>query len=47
MACCSTVGNPDEYEKVAEMAKRFAIDPGAHDLDPVIAQRFAAMFLGP
>ena len=38
--------NPDEYAKVAEIAKRFAINPAAHDLDPVIAQRFAAMFLG-
>jgi type III protein arginine methyltransferase len=36
--------NPDEYTKVAELAKRFALDPGAHDLDPVIAQRFAATF---
>jgi protein arginine N-methyltransferase 7 len=37
----------DEYTKVAELAKRFAIDPAAHDLDPIIAQRFAATFFGP
>lgn len=38
--------NPDEYTKVAEIAQRFAINPGAHDLDPNIAQRFASMFFG-
>jgi len=38
--------NPSEYAKVAELAKRFAIDPAAHDLDPIIAQRFAATFFG-
>jgi type III protein arginine methyltransferase len=38
--------NRDEYAKVAEIAKRFAIDPAAHDLDPTIAQRFASMFFG-
>jgi len=43
---CDCAQNPEEYAKVAEIAKRFAIDPAAHDLDPVIAQRFAAMFLG-
>lgn len=37
----------DEYLKVAELAKRFAIDPASHDLDPTIAQRFAATFFGP
>ncbi len=37
--------NPDEYLKVAEIAKRFAIDPASHDLDPTIAQRFASMFI--
>ncbi|MDQ1812396.1 methyltransferase domain-containing protein [Massilia sp. CCM 9210] len=37
--------NPDEYAKVAEIAKRFAVDPAAYDLDPTIAQRFASMFL--
>lgn len=37
--------NPDEYVKVAEIAKRFAIDPAAHGLDPAIAQRFASMLL--
>lgn len=36
--------NPAEYAKVAEVAQRFAIDPAAHGLDPVIAQRFAGMF---
>jgi hypothetical protein len=36
--------NPSEYTKVAELAKRFAIDPAAHDLDPIIAQRFAGTF---
>lgn len=34
-----------ERAKVAEIAKRFAIDPAAHDLEPIIAQRFAAMFV--
>jgi len=38
--------NADEYKKVAEVAKRFAIDPAAHNLDPIIAQRFAATFFG-
>jgi hypothetical protein len=38
------MSNPGEYIKVAELAKRFAIDPGAHDIDPKIAQRFAATF---
>lgn len=38
--------NPDEYARVAELAKRFAVDPAAYDLDPAIAQRFAAAFLG-
>jgi protein arginine N-methyltransferase 7 len=36
--------NPSEYSKVAELSKRFAIDPAAQDLDPIIAQRFAATF---
>lgn len=40
------MANPGEYTKVAELAKRFAIDPAAHDLDPRIAQRFAATFFG-
>jgi protein arginine N-methyltransferase 7 len=35
----------DEYQKVADIAKRFAVDPGAHQLDPAIAQRFASIFL--
>ncbi|KIH86018.1 50S ribosomal protein L11 methyltransferase [Pseudomonas batumici] len=35
----------DEYLKVAELAKRFAVEPAAHDLDPVVAQNFAAIFL--
>lgn len=38
--------NPDQYAKVAELAKRFAIDPAAHGLDPLIAQRFVATFFG-
>jgi type III protein arginine methyltransferase len=38
--------NADEFTKVAELAKRFGIDPAAHDLDPIIAQRFAAAFFG-
>jgi protein arginine N-methyltransferase 7 len=38
--------NPNEYSKVVELAKRFAIDPAAHELDPIIAQRFAATFFG-
>jgi protein arginine N-methyltransferase 7 len=35
----------EEYRKVAELALRFAIEPAAHDLEPAIAQRFAAMFV--
>lgn len=35
--------NPVEFAQVAEIAKRFAVDPGRHGLDPVIAQRFAEM----
>lgn len=34
-----------EYERVAQLAQLFAIDPAAHELDPRIAQRFAAKFL--
>lgn len=34
-----------EYERVAQLAQLFAVDPGAHELDPRIAQRFAAKFL--
>ena len=34
-----------EYERVAQLAQLFAIDPAAHGLDPRIAQRFAAKFL--
>jgi type III protein arginine methyltransferase len=37
---------PSEYTKVADLAQRFAIDPAAHGIDPVVAQRFAAMFFG-
>lgn len=37
--------NPDECTKVAEIAKRFAIEPAAYNLDPTVAQRFASMFL--
>jgi type II protein arginine methyltransferase len=40
------MSNPGEYAKVAELAKRVAIDPAAHELDPKIAQRFAATFFG-
>ena len=36
--------NPEEYRKVAELAQRFAIEPAAHDLEPLVAQRFVAMF---
>lgn len=35
----------EEYLKVSDIAQRFAVDPGAHKLDPAIAQRFASMFL--
>ena len=38
--------NPEEFRKVAELAKRFAIDPARYELDPVVAQRFAATFFG-
>jgi hypothetical protein len=40
-------GHPSEYAKLAQLAQRFAIDPGAHDLDPVIAHRFGATFFAP
>jgi type III protein arginine methyltransferase len=36
--------HPAEYQKVAELAQRLAIDPAAHNLDPLIAQRFAGTF---
>ena len=36
--------HPDESAKVAAIAARFAVDPARHGLDPVIAQRFAALF---
>jgi len=39
--------NPDEYRKVAQLAQRLAIDPAAHEIDPIIAQRFAAIFFRP
>ena len=39
--------HPDEHRKVADIAQRFAIDPGAHGLNPMIAQRFATMFFSP
>ena len=35
----------EEYLKVADIAQRFAVAPGAHQLDGVIAERFASMFL--
>lgn len=37
--------HPAEYSKVLEIARRFAVNPGAHEVDPVVAQRFAAMLL--
>jgi hypothetical protein len=37
---------PDEHAKVVDLANRFAVDPGAHQLDPTIARRFAATFYG-
>jgi len=36
--------HPEEYRKAADVAQRFAADPAAHDIDPAIASRFAAMF---
>lgn len=39
--------HPEEYARVAGIAQRFAVDPAAHGLDPVIAQRFASMFFDP
>jgi protein arginine N-methyltransferase 7 len=36
----------EEYLKVAAIAHRFAVDPGAHQIDGAIAERFATMFLG-
>jgi type III protein arginine methyltransferase len=38
------MSSPDEHAKVVELAKRFAMDPAAHDIDPKIAQRFATTF---
>lgn len=38
------MSNPNEYSNVAEVAKRFALDPAAYGIDPKIAQRFAATF---
>jgi hypothetical protein len=38
--------NAGEYTKVAELAKRLAINPAQYDLDPIISQRFAATFFG-
>lgn len=38
--------NANEYKKVSELATRFAIDPASHDLDPIMAKRFAATFFG-
>lgn len=37
---------PEDYGKVAELAKRIAIDPARHAVAPSIAQRFAMMFFG-
>lgn len=36
--------NLEEFHRVAEIAKGFSLDPAAHDLDPIIAQRFVSMF---
>jgi hypothetical protein len=36
--------DPTEYAKLATLATQFAIDPGAHGLDPRVAQRFAELF---
>ncbi|MDQ3289555.1 MAG: 50S ribosomal protein L11 methyltransferase [Pseudomonadota bacterium] len=38
--------SPQEYEAVAAIAQRVAVDPAAHGIDPLIAQRFVAMFSG-
>ncbi len=38
--------NLEEYVKVIDIAKRLATDPAAHELDPVIAQRFMSMWMG-
>jgi protein arginine N-methyltransferase 7 len=35
----------DEYLKVADIAQRFAVDPGAYQLDSSVARRFASLFL--
>lgn len=37
---------PDEHARVAEIAMRIAVDPGAHRVDPVIAQRFLSLLMG-
>lgn len=34
-----------EYQRLADLAIRFAIDPAAHGLEPRVAQRFADWFL--
>jgi type III protein arginine methyltransferase len=39
-------GDPDEYRAVADIAQRLAIDPAAYDIDPKVALRLAATFLG-
>jgi len=36
--------NPDQYQKVAQLAARFAVDPASHDIDASIAQRLARIF---
>lgn len=36
----------DERARVADIAMRIAVDPGAHRVDPVIAQRFLSLLMG-
>lgn len=36
---------PEERRRVAEIAMRVAVDPGAHRVDPVIAQRFLSLLM--
>lgn len=37
---------PDERQRVADIAMRIAVDPAAHGVDPVIAQRFLSLLMG-
>jgi type II protein arginine methyltransferase len=38
-------GDPEEYGKVARLAQAFALSPATYGLDPIVAQRFASLFM--